>query len=470
MKTFLFNALKDIRVIIFLFFLIRVFGLTNPPLEVAHNWRQTDMMMVSKNIAEKPSTFFYPRVDYEGAQSGIVGMEFPLVNGIIASFINTFGFQHWYGRLINLIISSFGIYIFYLIVLRLFDKRFAFTSAYILLASIWFAYSRKIMPDIIAVSFLFGGIYSAFCFFDKDKYKIAYLLLSMLLVALGGLVKISSFVVMAFLLPFILDKSISFKSKLLLSSSYLVSLSLIVFWYFVWVPHLNTLSGIRFFMGNSLSAGIAEIVDDASQTAMRFYKTALGYLGFLLLIIGSVLAFRKKETKLLTIVISGMLMQTILILKVGNHFGMHTYYILPFVPLMAIIAANAIRSLPSKYIVIIGLLFLMENSARYYSEFIIRTKNIPIENLAELLNSQQVPDNSLIAVNGNGSPTILYFSNRKGWNPSDSNLQSEAYMNKLIADGCEYIVICKSLYNDIPIDKYKKIYNDNTFDIYTLVK
>jgi len=364
--------LKDIRFVIILFFILRFFGITNPPLEVAHNWRQTDMMKVAGNIAKQPSTFLYPRVNYEGTESGIVGMEFPLVNGAIACCINVFGFQHWYGRLINLIISSIGIYLFYLIMIRLFDKRFAFISAFILLSSMWFAYSRKIMPDIVAVSFIFGGIYCAFCFFDGKKNKILYLVLSMAMIALGGLVKISSFVVMSFLLPYFLNKEIPFKGKALLASSYIVSLSIIIYWYFVWVPYLNTLSSIRFFMGNSLSVGISEIIEDAPRIAMRFYRTALGFLGFGMFLLGGYFTFTKRDTKLLLIVSSGIIMQMMLMLKVGNHFGIHTYYILPFVPIMAVLAANALRYFPAKYVMIAGILFWAENFVQYYGEFVIR--------------------------------------------------------------------------------------------------
>ena len=40
------NALvKDIRFWIVLFFLIRMYGITMPPLEMGHNWRQTDGMI-----------------------------------------------------------------------------------------------------------------------------------------------------------------------------------------------------------------------------------------------------------------------------------------------------------------------------------------------------------------------------------------------------------------------------------------
>jgi len=88
--------------------------------------------------------------------------------------------------------------------------------------------------------------------------------------------------------------------------------------------------------------------------------------------------------------------------------------------------------------------------------------------LSELLDSLGVSKNSLLAVNGNGSPTILYFSERKGWNPSDKDLQSAEFIQQLKAKGCECIVICKSMYNDFTIDRLTQIYDDKTFRVYAL--
>lgn len=467
MKAFLSVAVGDIRFVIGLFFILRFFGLTNAPLEVAHNWRQTDMMMVAKNLAEDPASICFPRVDYEGAGDGIVGMEFPLVNELIAISIKTFGFSHWYGRLINLILSSIGVYFFYLVVLKLFDKRLAFAASYLLLASMWFAYTRKILPDTVAVSFLFASVYYALCYFEKSSQKYINLLLSAFLLAFGGLVKISSFVVMALLLPVLFDREIGLKQKIILAFAYAVSLCVIVYWYFVWVPYLNTLSSIRFFMGNSLTVGLHEIVEDAPRIAMRFYETALGYLGFCLFIAGLIIAFIKKEQKLLQIFAGALAMQFVLLLKVGNHFGVHSYYILPFVPLMALVAGYALKQLPVKYIVVFGVLFWAENFARYYNEFIIRTKNKPKEHLSELLDKVGAAKSDLIAVNGNGNPALLYFSGRKGWLPNDEQLSSLDFMSRLFEQNCKYAVLCKLETSLTAVSGMHKIYEDDTFYVFS---
>src|SRR5258708_1308722 len=44
--------IKDIRFWILFFFLLRMYGITMPPLEVGHNWRQTDGLMIARNFYE----------------------------------------------------------------------------------------------------------------------------------------------------------------------------------------------------------------------------------------------------------------------------------------------------------------------------------------------------------------------------------------------------------------------------------
>ena len=94
-------------------FLHRLASILQPPLEVAHNWRQTTVTMVARNFLEIDPNIFYPRVDMAGELSGITGMEFPLLNYLIYLVSLIFGYEHWYGRLINLIVSSVGIWCFY---------------------------------------------------------------------------------------------------------------------------------------------------------------------------------------------------------------------------------------------------------------------------------------------------------------------------------------------------------------------
>lgn len=81
------NQLKvivtDFRFWILLFFLIRLIGITNPPLEIGHNWRQSLTNMIARNFLEVDANILYPRIDMAGENTGIIGSEFPFFNYLI---------------------------------------------------------------------------------------------------------------------------------------------------------------------------------------------------------------------------------------------------------------------------------------------------------------------------------------------------------------------------------------------------
>ena len=148
-----------------LFFVIRLFGITNAPLEIGHNWRQSLTNMIARNFYENGANLLYPAIDMAGEKTGIIGSEFPLFNYLIYLVSELFGYDHWYGRLINLIVSSLGIYYFYRLLKESINEKVAFNASLILLTSIWFAFSRKIMPDTFSVSLVIIGLYYAYQFY-----------------------------------------------------------------------------------------------------------------------------------------------------------------------------------------------------------------------------------------------------------------------------------------------------------------
>ncbi len=174
---------------IVVFFLIRLIGITNPPLEVGHNWRQTTGLMVARNFLEVDPNILYPRVDDNNGQTGIIGMEFPTMNYLYFLVAKIFGYTHWYGRLINLIVSSLGLFFFYKIICNIgIKERIAFFATIFLSASIWFAFSRKMMPDTYCISLMFIGLYYGLRYLKEGKlYQI---LLYIIIASLAVLSKI----------------------------------------------------------------------------------------------------------------------------------------------------------------------------------------------------------------------------------------------------------------------------------------
>ena len=123
------TMLRDIRFWIVVFFILRLVGITNPPLETGHNWRQSLTCMIARNFLEIDNTILYPRIDMAGEKTGIIGSEFPFFNYLIYLISELFGYEHWYGRLINLSISSLGIWYFYRLAKEYFSREIAFNAS-----------------------------------------------------------------------------------------------------------------------------------------------------------------------------------------------------------------------------------------------------------------------------------------------------------------------------------------------------
>ena len=206
------NTFLNIKFWIIAFFILRLFHITNPPLEVSHNWRQTTVAMVARNFYEVNNDIMYPRLDFDGEKPGVTGMEFPIFNYIIYLISLVFGYEHWYGRVINLFITSFGIYFFYKLIKKFFDEELAFFSAIILLFSLWFPFARKIMPDTCSFSLMIVAIYYGSNYFEKGKLK--NLILYGLFCALGILSKIPSGYILAMFTLFIFNSKYGINRKI----------------------------------------------------------------------------------------------------------------------------------------------------------------------------------------------------------------------------------------------------------------
>jgi hypothetical protein len=182
------RLLHDIRFWLAFFFIIHLATITLPPLEPGSTWRQTDGLMIARNFYEGNSNILYPTVDVGGERSGIVGCEFPILNYLIYLVSLLFGYESWFGRLINLIASSLGVLFFYKLIRQYFGHESAFNASILVLVSIWFTYNRTNIPDTFAASLCMIGLYYAVNYLEHGKFY--QLILFFLLGGLGCLSKI----------------------------------------------------------------------------------------------------------------------------------------------------------------------------------------------------------------------------------------------------------------------------------------
>lgn len=448
---------KDIRFWILLFFLVRMYGITNPPLEVAHNWRQTTGTMVTRNFYEESANILYPRIDFAGEKTGITGMEFPLLNYVDYLVSEVFGYQHWYGRLINLLVSNLGIWFFFRVLKRYFSRETAFNAAFILLVSIWFAYSRKIMPDTFATSLVIMGFYYACRYFEEERRKWIHLGLYALFTLLGVLAKLPTGFLLVLYTFFIFNRHISIHLKIAFFILSGIILAPIAWWYFSWVPYLvEKYEFWHFFMGKSIRIGAKELVENLCDGLKHFYDAALKFIGFGAFLAGLFIAFRKKNKLLLRILALTFCSFAVIALKAGFTFTHHSYYIIPFVPVMALTAGYGIDSFRNKAVTIVFLsLIALEGVLNQLHDFRLKEHELAFVKLESDLD-HFASRSDLIAVNTIDNPTAIYFAHRKGWVASNEELLSEAFRKEIRQKGCKYVVVLKrylggDLYLELPV-------------------
>lgn len=429
----------DIRWWISLFFLVRLFNIWLPPIEISHNWRQVTGNMIARNFYEIDASIIYPRLDNGGQLSGITGTEFPLISYLHYLLSCIFGYAHWYGRLINLLVSSIGVYYFYLLVKIILPNQTAKNAAILLLASSWFMFSRKAMPDTFSTSLVLIGLYYAIQYLNNPKT--VSLLYTVVLLTLGLLSKIPAAYLLPLLIPFLLSKTIPFKPKFILFIALLPGFIYVGYWYFYWVPWLTQHFGFEhYFMGSPLLVGIRELQTHLPEVAKKFYADAMFYIGFATCVAGFILAILKKEKWLYQVILPVSILFLLYVCKSGYRFYHHSYYIVTFVPVMCVLAAYALQFIKRTNIqlIIIGAIML-ENIANQQHDFMFKQSEAYKLSL-ELLANESSSLNELIAINGGQNPQELYFTHRKGWTLKEEQLTPEN-IDSIAQLGCKLLFI-----------------------------
>lgn len=460
---------SDIRFWIALFFLLRLYGITLPPAEVGHAWRQVTVNMVARNFLETNPNIFFPRVDFAGEKTGITGMEFPLLNYLIYLVSLMAGFDHWYGRIINLIVSSLGIYFFYLLLRKWLSERIAFFSTLVLLCSIWFNYSRKIMPDTFSISLIFIGLYAGILYLERGKR--IHLTASGILITLGLLAKLPALCLMPVILFPLLDRTIPVKRKWALAAALALAASTVSLWYFHWVPHLVKQYGFwHFYMGNSFSRGWNEILDNLPDTAKNFYFSSLySFLGFAAFLTGICLAFIRKEKKITQTFLLLTAVFVIFIIKAGYNFPHHNYYIIPYVPVMALGAGYLISLVDRPWVrCVLTAVILLEGIVNQQHDFRIKPENKYLPELEAYADRVSGRDD-LIVINGGTSPVDIYFTHRRGWTCQNEDIFSGTALEEVAAKGCRFFFLNRNrVAGDLPKIPHPIIFENEDLRIYDL--
>lgn len=357
-----------------------------------------------------------------------------------------FGFSHWAGRLINLVTSSIGIYYFYKIVKRYFTIEVAFSASFILIVSGWFGFSRKIMPDTFSVSLILIGLYYATVFLDKWKRRDLFIF--MFLATLGGLSKMPSVSILAVLAIPVLSSAYPKRQKLELIGASSIIILILGLWYFYWVPHLLDVYGYKLFFPRGILQGLKELIVNWFDTLNKFFFASFfSFVAFFFFLKGLFNSIKDKNKLILWSMFFVSLVFIFYMMKTGDVFSFHSYYIIPFTPIMALIAGYGLSKLKARWVYLFLLFISVESIANQYNDFFIKDDQRCKLNF-ELIADEFTGKNDLVVVTGGMDPITMYYLHRKGWSVYNNVLSDSIKMEEMHKLGAKYIFVDKKQYPD----------------------
>jgi hypothetical protein len=145
--------------IVVLALLLRLYGIHDPILDHP-GWRQGDEAAIARNFAQLHDDILYPQTDYDGPPPNYVELELQIVPFAAAQLYRAFGVHETFARLIVVAFSLGTIVLLYLLGRDVFTRRAG------LIAALAFAiapgavyYGRAFTPDTDMIFFMTGTLY-----------------------------------------------------------------------------------------------------------------------------------------------------------------------------------------------------------------------------------------------------------------------------------------------------------------------
>ena len=160
----------------------------------ATSWRQADTATIADNFYKGNWNIFYPTISWNGPGDQVVGYEFQTISYLAALLYQVVGQHDWVCRSIAVAFGLWGIFAFYQLVCRVWDKKHAILSATVLALLLGAIYvDRSFIPDAVMLSLVITSVWLLVAYLQTERLH--YLLLASLLGIFGFLTKISGLIV-----------------------------------------------------------------------------------------------------------------------------------------------------------------------------------------------------------------------------------------------------------------------------------
>lgn len=414
-STRILALLLDVRLWIFILFLIRLETINLPPLD-EHNLRQTLTLTAARNMIEISPNPLKPMLSVgRGSRPDPVAMEPGIYTGLIAVSYEIFGEHYWNSRLINLIVSSLGLWFFYAFLKKFWPHTAALASTVLFGVSIVFIYARKSMPDTFALSFVLAGNYFGAKYLENKRLK--DLLGFLFAMSTGLLVKLPMACAAVLLLWPFLEPGVLPQTRLRLALAAGLPLGLMALWYFWWTPKLIEGGALRMYETYGFEEGWRQfwalregVWDNFTRVQMK------SYWPFALLLPGIYALGRRHQDHATLAVLGSAAVFAVFIIQAAYAYPTHEYYGIPFNPAYAMVSGFGLSYLFDRWPVLFFscLLAISAVSIRHQKDdFFVRPEMRKFLQLGALADSVSLPGDKFL-VNDAVYTRMMYFLHRHG--------------------------------------------------------
>ena len=456
--------------IVVLGLVVRLFEVGEPLID-KQAWRQADTAAVARNYFEEGYELLWPRVDWRGVTSGYVEMNFPLYPFLVSGLYGLWGEANdSLGRLLSSLFSVATSLVLFSFARRLFSDDFTALCAafFFLFFPLNIYFGRVFMPEPLMLLLSVMALW-LFHRWATDS-RIGLAVGAALSAALCFLVKIPTLYLGFPLLVIALQR---WGWRFILRPSLWLYAIAVLAPTVLWYAHAADLfaeTGLTFGIWNRYGydkwdRGVLFTVDFYRQLGWRFFDSIYTPIGSIAVLLGFYSYAKDRRDWVLWGWLGGLVLY-VLIIPEGNR-KLH-YYQLPFVPIGALFAAQGVAWINGRWpenrgnkfsqqrVLLVGLwaFGLLAYGAGTLGTYYEQPNNLhayyeSCYRAGQLVDSK-LPSDALLVVgdldeNAGApfraqSPTLLYYSHRKGWQITPEEFTS-AHLDSLAAQGADFFLV-----------------------------
>lgn len=323
----------------------------NEPPRSIHVWRQCITLSMARNLAEEGMNILEPRVDRRMDTDGITGSQFLSYEYLLACLFNLFGTNENFSRWLSLLFYGLiaGGMFAWLRQLNM-SRTIALCGAWLMSFSPELYYHGiNALPDILALACSVWGLYFFFKWHQSSIHT-RWLLAALVCITLGGLTKLqylATGVPMAVVfIQGLMQRRYDRATIVMALYTGILGIAVCIAWYgyahlLIQESGLKDI-GIVFQPETDWRRGLAIITRNIISDLPELL---LGYVGILGFVMGLWMVYRRKlihHPLFYPFLIWAMVLLGYHLIEL-RQMGVHQYYMLPYFPLLFLIAATGMR-------------------------------------------------------------------------------------------------------------------------------